>query len=178
MRFSVRAMAFTAVFAAILCVAAPFSIFIGPVPLSLATLAIYLAAGALDWKSGAASVVLYVLLGMVGLPVFSGFEGGFHKIAGVTGGFIIGYIACALGTGLVIELFRRKFWAYALGMVIGTVLLYTCGTAWFIFQTGLKFPASLTLCVTPFLPGDIAKIIVACIAAPRLRKALSGFSRK
>lgn len=170
-------MALTALFAAVLCAAAPFSIFIGPVPLSLATLMIYLAAGALDWKSGAVSVVLYVLLGMIGLPVFSGFEGGFQKIVGVTGGFIIGYIVCALGTGLVIALFRGKLWAYALGMVIGTILLYTCGTAWFMFQTRTALPASLALCVTPFLPGDAVKIVIACIAAPKLRVALSRISR-
>ena len=166
-------MVFTALFAAILCVVAPFSFFIGPVPLSLATLAIYLAAGALDWRSGVLSVVLYVLLGIVGLPVFSGFQGGFNKVAGITGGFIIGYIPCALSAGLIIFVFREKIWSYALGMAVGTILLYTCGAAWFILQTGTPPLAALALCVVPFLPGDAVKIIAACIVAPRLRNVMA-----
>ena len=169
---SIRDMVFTALFAAVLCAIAPFSIAIGPIPLSFATLIIYLAAGSLDWKLGVLSVVLYVMLGAVGVPVFSNFEGGFHKIAGVTGGFIIGYIPCAAATGCLIEIFRRKIWAYILGMVTGTILLYACGTAWFILQTGSSLAVALALCVTPFLLGDAMKIIVACIVAPRLKVAI------
>jgi len=165
-------MVFTALFTAVLCAVAPFSIAIGPIPLSFATLAIYLAAGSLGWKYGAMSVVLYVMLGALGVPVFSNFEGGFHKIVGATGGFIIGYIPCALATGLIASVFRNKLWSYALGMVIGTVLLYTCGTAWFMLQSGNSLAVSLGLCVTPFLIGDAMKIIVACITALQLRSVL------
>jgi biotin transport system substrate-specific component len=172
MAFSTRDMVFTALFAAALCVVAPFSIAIGPIPLSFATLIIYLAAGALGWKYGVLSVVLYVALGAVGVPVFSNFEGGFHKIAGVTGGFIIGYIPCALITGFFVEVFREKLWAYASGMVVGTFLLYACGTAWFMLQTNSSLAVSLALCVTPFLIGDAGKIVAACVIAPQLRTAL------
>ena len=168
-----RDMVFTAVFAAVICVAAPFSFFIGPVPLSLATLVIYLAAGTLNWKHGVLAVFLYVLLGAAGLPVFTAFEGGFHKIAGVTGGYIIGYIPCAAAAGWVSGRFGGGTFGNAAGMALGTVLLYTCGTAWFMFQTGNLLAASLALCVVPFLPGDAAKIVVACIVAPKLRSALS-----
>ena len=171
----VRDMVFTALFAAVLCAVAPFSIAIGPIPLSLATLVIYLSAGALGWKYGSLSVVLYVMLGAIGLPVFSNFEGGFHKIAGLTGGFILGYIPCALMTGLIPQIFHKKQWSYALGMAIGTVLLYTCGIMWFMLQTGNALAVSLALCVTPFLPGDTIKIVLACIAAPKLRNSLSVF---
>ena len=170
-------MVMAALFAAVLCAAAPFAINIGPIPLSFATLVIYLAAGALDWKLGALSVVLYVMLGAVGIPVFSNFQGGLHRIVGVTGGFIIGYIPCALATGFVIKILRRKIWAYPLGMAIGTFLLYTCGTAWFMLQTGNPLAASLAVCVTPFLPGDAIKIVLACVIAPQLRRALSNASR-
>jgi biotin transport system substrate-specific component len=160
-------------FAGILCAAAPFSVFIGPVPLSFATLVIYLAAGALDMKSSVLSVVLYILLGAIGLPVFSGFGGGFHKIVGVTGGFIIGYFPCAVAICAVLKAFGKKIWVYALGMLAGTFLLYACGTAWYVIQTGSPLAASFALCVAPFLPGDAAKIVAACIIAPRLRKALA-----
>jgi len=166
-------MVFTALFAAVLCAVAPFSIAIGPIPLSFATLIIYLAAGALNWKLGVVATFLYVMIGAVGVPVYSNFEGGFHKIVGVTGGFIIGYVPLALATGIILTVFRKKLWAYVLGMVVGTVLLYSCGVAWFMIQTGSPLPVALSLCVTPFLPGDSIKIVIACIVAPQLRKALA-----
>ena len=169
-------MVYTALFAAVLCAVAPFAVSIGPIPLSFATLVIYITAGTLDWKYGVIAVALYIALGAVGIPVFSNFEGGFHKVAGVSGGFILGYIPCAFGSGVIATVFRRKIWAYALGMVIGTILLYTCGMVWFMFQTGNPLAASLAMCVLPFLPGDAVKIVVACITAPKLRGALSRVS--
>ena len=172
-----RNMVYSAVFAAAMCVIAPFSVAIGPVPLSFATFAVYLTAGALGWRYGALSVALYIALGAVGLPVFSAFEGGFHKIAGVTGGYIVGYIPCAMAVGLAAGRQRHKALAYAAGMAAGTALLYACGTAWFMLATGNALIPSLALCVIPFLPGDAAKIAAACIAAPKLRSALSKTSR-
>ena len=169
-------MAHAALFAAVLCAVAPFSVSIGPVPLTFATLVIYITAGTLGWKGAAVSAALYVLLGAVGLPVFSGFEGGFHKVAGVTGGFIIGYILCAFGTGAVSAVLSKRvraYRAYIAGMIAGTVLLYCCGTVWFIIQTGNQLAASLVMCVLPFLPGDAAKIVAARVIAPRLQSALA-----
>ena len=93
-------MALTGMMAALLCVAGPLSLPVGPVPLSLATFAVYLAGAVLGWKRGTAAVALYLLIGLCGLPVFSGFSGGFQKLAGVTGGYLVGYLFCALITGL------------------------------------------------------------------------------
>ena len=169
---STRDMVFTALFTAVLCAVAPFAIAVGPIPLSFATLVIYLAAGTLDWKHSALSVILYVIIGATGVPVFSNFQGGFHRIIGATGGFIIGYIPCAIAIGLIVKSFRKKLPAFALGMVIGTVILYTCGTVWFMILTGNTLVVSLGFCVTPFLPGDALKIILACLVAPQLRTAL------
>ena len=165
-------MVLAALFTAIICAVAPFSLAIGPVPLTFATLVIYLMAGVLGWKYGVLSVTLYVLMGAIGLPVFTNFEGGFHKIAGVTGGYILGYIPCVFATGLITGALGKKLWAYAFAMVIGTILLYTCGTAWFMLQTGASLAASLALCVIPFLIGDAIKILIACLVAPQIRKAL------
>jgi len=185
--FSVREMVFTALFTAVICAIAPHAVPIGPVPITLGSLGVYLAAGTLGPKFGTISVALYVALGAIGLPVFSGYRGGFQVIAGATGGFVIGFIFCALATGFVVELFRKKieprvskkshkmalmYAFYALGMVIGTVLLYTCGTAWFMFTTGNTLMASLGMTAVPFLFGDTLKIILACIAAPQLRAAI------
>ena len=168
---SLHDMVLIAVFAAVLCAAAPFSIAIGPVPLSLATLVIYLSSGTLGWKYGTVSVILYITLGAAGLPVFSHFEGGFHKIAGLTGGYIVGYIPLALAAGLVFTTSEKR-WSCVPGMVTGTVLLYTFGTIWFMLMTKNTLPASLVLTVLPFLPGDVAKIITAGIIIPKLWAAL------
>ena len=82
----------TAVMAAIICIAGPLTVAVGPIPLSLATFAIYLAGAVLGPKRGTAAVALYLLIGMIGVPVFSGFTGGFQKLAGVTGWYLIGYL--------------------------------------------------------------------------------------
>ena len=166
-------MIFCALFAAILCVLAPLSIPLGPIPLSLATFVIYMAASVLGWKLGGVTVILYITIGAIGLPVFSGFAGGFQKLAGVTGGYIIGYIPCALATGFVIEKSGERLWSYPLGMAIGTILLYTLGTVWFSVQTGNGIAAALLICVVPFLIGDSLKIVAATIVAPQVRKLVN-----
>ena len=89
----------TAAAAALICIAGPLSVFIGPVPLSLATFAVYMAGAVLGARRGAAATALYLLIGVAGMPVFSGFSGGFQKLAGVTGGYLAGYLPCAFLTG-------------------------------------------------------------------------------
>ena len=165
-------MVYAAVFAAVLCVISPFVIPIGPIPLSLATFAVYLAAAALDWKYAALAVLLYVLIGLAGVPVFSNFSGGFQKLVGPTGGFLIGYILCAVTTGLLLKKREQKRWLYPVAMVAGTVVLYLFGTVWFMILMQATLSKALLLCVIPFLPGDAFKIILASVIAPQLRKVL------
>lgn len=186
--FTVKNMVFIAVMAALICVASPFSVPMpGLVPISLATFAIYLAGGILGAKKGTVAVVVYVLLGAVGLPVFSGGEGGLQKLFGVTGGYIIGYIPCVLITGLFVDLFFRKrsniknaflnwlsrAWAVPVGMVLGTVVLYAFGTAWFIVARGVTLEVAMAGCVIPFIPGDLIKIACATVLTIALRDRLS-----
>ena len=166
-------MVFTAIMAAVLCIAAPFSLPIpSAVPLSLATFVIYLTGALLGWKKGCAAVGVYILLGMVGLPVFSGFMGGFARIAGVTGGYIVGYLPCVLLTGFFTEITGGKLRGMVTGMTLGTLALYAFGTAWFMLFTGSGLAAALAGCVIPFLPADILKIIAASALAAALRKKL------
>ena len=96
-------MATTALMAALLCVLAPITIPVGPIPLSLATFAVYMAGAVLGAKRGIAAVALYLLIGMTGIPVFSGFTGGIQRLAGVTGGYLIGYLPCAWITALGVK---------------------------------------------------------------------------
>ena len=179
------AIAATAVMTAALCMIAPFSFPVGPVPISLATLVIYLAVYVLGWKMGTVSVLLYLLLGMVGIPVFSGFSGGFVKLAGPTGGYLVGYIPLALISGLFILLSTKlpstdKRAAKAIlprliqvaGMVLGTVVLYALGTAWFCIIMDCTASYAMGLCVLPFIPGDIIKILIAILIGPELKKRI------
>ncbi len=159
-----------ALFAALTAVMAQVSIPIGPVPICLATLAVYLAGGILGAAGGVLSQVVYLLLGAVGVPVFAFFHGGIAAIAGPTGGYLVGYIVCAWITGIFADHFGRK----AAPLVIGMVL----GTAWFMFTTKRGLAESLALCVLPFLIGDTAKIVISVIAVPRLFKIVSHFSEK
>ncbi len=108
MRISAKTIAFTALLAAVICAVSPWTIPLGPIPLSLASLGVYLAACVLDCKHGVAAVVAYVVIGGVGLPVFSGARGGFGALVGPTGGYIIGYILLALAEGLIIDLFAKE----------------------------------------------------------------------
>lgn len=164
----VKDLTVTALFAALICAAAPWTVPIGPIPLSLATFAVYLAGATLGAKRGTAAVLVYVLIGAVGLPVFSGFAGGMQKILGVTGGYIVGYIPCALLTGLFADK-GGKLWSYAAGMVAGTVALYALGTAWFCFAAKAALAYALSVCVLPFLVGDAIKIACAAFLATQLR---------
>lgn len=161
----------TAIMAAIICVAAPFSVSVGPIPISLATFAVYIAGAALGCRKGSIAVIIYILLGCVGLPVFSGFEGGLQKIAGVTGGYIIGYIPCAYIIGLITNKWD-KILSYPAAMVLGTAVCYIVGTAWFMFQTKMSLAAALLVCVVPFLIGDAVKIAAASIVSVQIKKRI------
>ena len=169
-------MTLVAVMAALICVAGPLSIAIGPIPLSLASFAVYLAGAILGWKRGGLAVLIYLLIGLVGVPVFSGFSGGFQKLIGVTGGYLVGYLPCAMITGLCAGEPRaevpRPVWMLPVGMVLGTVALYVIGTAWFMLQTKNTLAASMGMCVLPFLLGDGLKIVAASVITVPVRRAL------
>jgi len=160
---SVKEMAITALMTAVICILGPWAlnIPISPVPISLCSMGIYFVLSVLGIKLGTISVLLYVLLGAVGLPVFSNFSGGFGKLTGPTGGYIIGYLFLALICGFFIQKFPEKLLLHVLGFVLGTVVLYAFGTFWLKVQTGMTFPAALMAGVIPYIPGDIVKLILA-----------------
>ena len=160
-----------AVMVAALAVVAPFVLPVGPVPVSLCTFLIYLLAFVLG-RRAAAAVLVYVLLGMAGLPVFAGFAGGAGTVLGPTGGYIFGYLPLAWLSGRAVERFPARRWVQMVAFTSGTLILYLLGTAWYCFQTGTEPAAAAVLCVLPFLPGDLAKIVVAGIVGPLLRRRL------
>ena len=163
-----------AVMAALICIAGPLSLAVGPIPLSLATFAVYMAGAVLGAKRGTVATGLYLLIGLIGVPVFSGFGGGFQKLAGVTGGYLVGYLPCAFLTGIGAEnRSGRGRWFLPAMMTAGTLVLYLLGTFWFMLQTGNTLSGALSLCVIPFLPGDAVKIIAATLLTVPVRRALS-----
>lgn len=164
-------MAVTALMTAVTCIVAPLSIQIGPVPISLTNFAIYLSLYILDWKKGTISYLLYLLIGLAGLPVFSGFSGGLAKLAGPTGGYIIGFIPMAIIAGIVIDKFPQR-WLHLLGMIVGTCICYAFGTLWFCLESGTSVSAALSICVFPFIPVDLVKMIITITFAPQIRKHL------
>ena len=165
-----RQLTLTAISAALLCVLAPLSIPIGPVPLSLATLVVMLIPYVLGTGKSLLAVALYLGLGAAGLPVFSGFSGGLAKLAGPTGGYLIGYLLLAFAAGFTLRWTKGRFWLTAAGLVAGNLLLYVAGTAWLMVSAGLALPAALAAGMLPFLPGDAVKIIVAAKFGPLLAK--------
>nr|WP_300325836.1 biotin transporter BioY [uncultured Anaerostipes sp.] len=169
-----RDMTMTGLFAALICILGPLSIVIPgtPVPISFTNLAIYLAVMAAGWKRGTISYLIYLLLGMVGLPVFSAFTGGVAKLAGPTGGYLVGFIFMALISGIAIDKSNGNMWISILGMVIGTIVDYIFGTAWLCQQMNLTFVQGLFAGVIPYLPGDAIKIVIAVIVGKQARNAV------
>ena len=161
----------TALMSAVIMILSPFSITIpiSPVPISLSTLTIYLASYILGSKYAAISTMLYVLLGIIGLPVFTGFTGGVAKVLGPTGGYIISYMFLAIIAGSVIEKNYNNKVICFLGMFLGTIVLYIVGSLWLAFVMSISFRAALFAGVIPFIPGDIVKMIVALFLGDRIR---------
>ena len=169
----VKTMALVAIMAAVCCVLGPIAVPIGPIPVSLSLIAIYLSAYALGAKKGTLAVLIYILLGAVGLPVFSGAEGGIAKLIGPTGGYIIGFIFTCFISGWFIEHFQvKQFYFQIAGMLLGLVICYIFGTAWFMLVTANDLGKSLTLCIYPFIPFDIAKIVICVLLGNAIRKGI------
>ena len=165
-------MAVTALMAAVLCVLGPLSVPIGAIPISLSNLVICFTAWLLGAKFATLSVGIYLLIGLVGLPVFSGYGAGLAKLAGPTGGYLVGYLLLAFIGGLFIEKSHGHPAISALGLVLGDAACYVLGTAWFVFQMQCDLGYALAVCVYPFIALDLAKIVISCIIGALLRKRL------
>lgn len=168
MRLSTRSLLLCALFAALMAVCSQLSIPLPMVPINLALLAALLGGALLGPKLGAAAIGVYVLVGLMGVPVFASFGAGPGTLFGKTGGYIIGYVLAAFLTGLLAGK-GKGYWRTCLAMVVGTLACYLFGTAWFMQVTGIELWLSLTYCVLPFLPGDGLKILAAAWLSRRLR---------
>lgn len=169
-KIKTKQMVLIALMTAVTCVLGPLSIPLpfSPVPISLTNFAIFLAIFVLGMKNGTISFIIYLLLGAVGVPVFSSFRGGLQVLAGPTGGYLIGFIFLALIMGFALDHFDRKLVPTIIGMIIGMVVYYAFGTVWLAKLLSLSFKEGLMMGVIPYLAGDVAKIIIAAIVGPKL----------
>lgn len=163
-RFLTRAALFAALTAVLAQVVIPLP---GLVPISLATFAVLLSGALLGPKWGLVSQLVYLCIGLAGAPVFAGMHGGPGVLAGPTGGYLIGYAAAALVTGLLLTL-RPTRPMLPLAMLAGALACYAFGTAWYMVATGNGLAGALAACVLPFLPGDAIKILVGSLVAARI----------
>lgn len=167
MKPSVRNMVLCAQFAALTAVCAWISIPVFDIAFTLQTFAIFLSLGLLGGKRGCAVIGIYLLLGAVGLPVFSAFQGGFGILAGATGGYLWGFLVA----GLVYRLLEGCGKLPA--MIAGQLVCYLCGSLWFYLYAGGGLWLILLRCVIPYLLPDAAKILLAYSLSRRLGRHLT-----
>lgn len=171
-RFKTLDLVYIGIFAAVIAVCSWIQIPLA-VPITLQTFAVCCAAGMLGLRNGVLTVVVYIVIGLVGVPVFSNFGAGPGVLFGITGGYIIGFVFTALTVGGALKLFGRKTAVYALSMTAGIALCYLFGTVWFVIwsannSTGTTFAAALSTCVLPFIFPDLIKIALATLLCRRL----------
>lgn len=171
---NVRSLVYCALCAALIAVCSWLSI-PATVPFTLQTFAVFAVLLLLGGKLGLQAVLVYILLGAVGVPVFSGFTGGIGILLGTTGGYIIGFIFMALVYWALEKWLETTIWKQALAMLLGLAVCYAFGTAWFMVVYARKageiaLATALSWCVIPFILPDCGKLALAIILAGRLKK--------
>lgn len=176
MKQRTRDMAYIALFAVVMAVCAWISIPTA-IPFTLQTLGVFLAVGVLGGKRGTLAVLVYLLMGAVGLPVFSGFTGGLGRLLHVTGGYLVGFLVCALVMWAMEALLGRRGWVLALSMIAGLLACYAFGTGWYILlyaqsSGAVGLGTVLLWCVVPYLIPDAVKIALALLLSQRLSRLI------
>ena len=171
-------MAYIGIFAVVIAVCSWISI-PAAVPFTLQTFAVFLAVILLGGKRGTMAVLVYILLGAMGIPVFAGFRGGIGVLFNNTGGYIVGFLCSTLIMWAAESLPGRKLYVQAVSMILGLAACYAVGTAWFMLvyirSTGaVGVMTVLGWCVIPFLIPDMVKIMLALMLGNVLRKPLAG----
>ena len=160
----------TAVFAVLSAIVIPF----GLVPISLSTLFLCVLSTILKPKEIAISMILYLFMGIIGIPVFAGFQAGFSVIIGPTGGYLIGYIFA----GFIMSLINFKIsnkWIWPVSFIIGIIVTYLFGTLHFMLVMNWTFKESIVITVYQFAVGDLLESIIATIVSFVLNKIFTKY---
>ena len=173
-KFSTKDLVYIAIFAALLAICSWISIN-AVVPFTLQTFGVFLTCGLLGGRRGTLTILLYLLMAAIGIPVLAGFSGGLGILLGSTGGYIIGFVMIALLMWGIERFFGDRLWLLGVGMVVGMILCYFFGTVWYMViytrSTGpVSVLAALGWCVFPFVIPDAIKIALALCLAARLRR--------
>ena len=176
-RQDIRALAAVAMGAALLAVCAWLAVPTA-IPFTLQTFGVCLVAALFGLRSGLWTVAVYLLLGAVGAPVFSGFRGGLGALLGATGGYLLGFLLTAAVVGAAAERFGRRLPVLLASMALGVLLCYAFGTAWFVLvysrgSGAVGVGTALSWCVLPYLLPDAAKIALAAVLTRRLYPVLN-----
>ena len=168
-----KEIAYIALAVAVITACAWISIPVGIIPITLQTLAVALVGALLGWKRGTAAIFVYILMGLIGIPVFSGATG-VVRLFGPTGGYIFGFLFLALIPGLAKLIPVKNSWGriaviYA-GMVLGMAVCYAFGTGWYMILTKCTLKVAITTCVLPFIVPDLIKFVVSVLLTVRLEK--------
>lgn len=168
---------YIALFIAIITVCSQIYIPLGLVPFTLQTLGVFVTAALLGLKRGTISIILYLVIGLIGIPVFAEFSGGISLVFAPSFGYILGFILTSVTVGLCTKFFGKRIIPLIISMVIGLLLCYVVGTIWFITVYNLQgnvmdIATALGYCVVPFLIPDACKIIVSTVLVNRLDKIL------
>jgi len=167
---NLRMMIYASLFAALTAAGAFLAIPIGPVPIALQNLFVFLAGLLLGSRWGVWSVTIYLLTGALGLPIFAGGTGGIAKLAGPTGGYLLGYLPAVFVIGILFEKLPKKPLFSVIAMTLGALIVYACGVPWLKAVTGMAWSKALAAGLYPFLPGDALKIAAAVPIAGVLKE--------
>lgn len=170
-RITITEMVLVSVMAAVLCVIGPFTIPVGMVPVSLLPVVLYLTVYVLGMWKASVSCLIYIGIGLIGLPVFSGYSGGPGMLLGPTGGYIFGYLLLTLCSGFCVERSVKRRW-HLLGMIAGLLLCYLLGTIWLMTMMQLTPGQAVLTGVAPFVLFDLLKIVAALLIGPVFRRHL------
>lgn len=175
-RENTRDMVYIAMFAVLIAVCSWISV-PATVPFTLQTFGVFVTVGVLGGKRGSLSVLVYLLLGMIGVPVFAGFSGGISCLLGSTGGYIIGFLFSALVMWGMEMAFGKSRFVLVLSMILGLMVCYLFGTIWFMTvyarTTGaIGVMTALGWCVFPYIIPDGIKIVLAMILCKKVAQII------
>ncbi len=138
-----------------------------PVPFTLQNLGVLIVGGALGLRRGALAGALYLLLGVVGLPVFAEARGGYSVVLGATGGYLVGFVLASAFVGRLAELGWDRRLGGALGAtILGTTVIYVVGVPWLALTTGMSAGDAIAKGLVPFIAADVAKLVAAAVLFP------------
>lgn len=174
-RDKIKNMILSSIFAAVMCIFSVITIPVGTIPISMGIFALVLTSCVLNPKQAVSAIAVYVLLGMIGLPVFSGFRSGISVITGPTGGYILAYIPSAMLISCLASRYAKSVRAVIkLSAVsfLGVLLCYAAGTVQYMLVTHVGAVEALLICVAPFAVFDLIKCIAGAYLAYKIRRIL------